>query len=46
MKNMKNRKVKTFSRVELNVNLNFHRNKRVMYDSNVLINFQNHNYVP
>ena len=38
---MKNRKVKTFSRIGFDIDSNFHRKERVMYYAHVLLNFQN-----
>ena len=38
---MKNRKAQTFARIELDADSKFHRNERVMYHANALLNSQN-----
>ena len=43
-KNLKNRKAQTFARIVPAVDANFHRNERVTYYANVLLNVQNPAY--
>ena len=43
-KNLKNRKAQTFARIVPAVDSNFHRNERVTYYANVLLNVQNPAY--